>query len=254
MGRLSFRDRDRPGEADAGDGMLSGLHALLAVSTRADADELLDSGTLTAREVEGNLADLARLNRLPGGTATSVRAIRSLVNGAGGASILDAGTGRADMPIAFARAGWRTVAVDANPQVVRVARRATERHAEIEVVDGDARRLPFADDAFDVAHCSLLLHHLDPDEAVAALRELARVARRGVVVNDLRRGTVSLLATVASTAILARSRVTRADGLVSARRAYTVAELDRLLERAGLRRRWRSPAWMPRVVTAAVPS
>jgi SAM-dependent methyltransferase len=254
MGRLSFRERDRQGEADAGDGMLNGLHALLAVSARAYADELLDSGTLTVREVDGNLADLARLNRLPGGTATSVRAIRSLLNGTVGASILDAGTGRADMPIAFTRAGWRTVAVDANPQVARVARRATERHGEVEVVDGDVRRLPFADDAFDVAHCSLLLHHLDPDEAVAALRELGRVARRGVVINDLRRGTLPLLATVASTAFLARSPVTRVDGLASARRAYTVRELDRLLAGAGLRCRWRSPAWMPRVVTAAVPS
>lgn len=234
--------------------MLNGLHALLAVSTRADAEELLDSGNLTAPEVEGNLADLARLNRLPGGTATSVRAIRSLLNGAAGASILDAGTGRADMPIAFARAGWRTVALDTNPQVASAARRATQRHGEIEVVDGDARRLPFADDVFDVAHCSLLLHHLDPDDAVTALRELARVARHGVVINDLRRGTLPLLATVASTAFLARSRVTRADGLASARRAYTLRELDRLLARAGLRRRWRSPAWMPRVVTAAVPS
>jgi SAM-dependent methyltransferase len=254
MGRLSFRDRDRPGEADAGDGMLNGLHALLAVSTRADADELLDSGTLTPGEVEDNLADLARLNRLAGGTSTSVRAIRSLLDGADGASIVDVGTGRADMPIAFARAGWRTVAVDANPQVSRVARRVTERHAGIEVVDGDARGLPFADGAFDVAHCSLLIHHLDPDDAVAALRELARVARHGVVVNDLRRGTLPLLATVASATFLARSRVTRADGLASTRRSYTIAELDRLLERAGLRPRWRSPAWMPRVVTAAVHS
>lgn len=232
--------------------MLNGLHGLLGAGTRADAVELLDSGRLSAREVEDNLADLALLNRLPGGTSTSVRAVRSLLNGTQDASVLDVGTGRADMPIAFAGVGWRIVAVDANPQVSRVARRATERHATIEVVDGDARRLPFTDDSFDVAHCSLLLHHLDPDDAVAALRELARVSRSGVVVNDLRRGRVPLLATVGSTTFLARSRVTRIDGLASARRAYTVRELDGLLEDAGLRRHWRSPAWMPRVVTAAV--
>jgi ubiquinone/menaquinone biosynthesis C-methylase UbiE len=234
--------------------MLNALQGLLATRSRADADELLDSGSLSAREVEDNLADLVRLNRLPGGTATSVRAIQALLNGTRDASVLDVGTGRADMPIAFARAGWRTVAIDANPQVSRVARRATEGRAAIEVVDGDARRLPFADDAFDVAHCSLLLHHLEPQEAVTALGELARVARRGVVVNDLRRGALPLLATVASTVFLARSRVTRVDGLASARRAYTVDEVDRMLQRAGLRRRWRSTAWMPRVVTAAVRS
>ena len=232
--------------------MLNGLHGLLAQSTRADAVELLDSGRLSAGEVEANLADLARLNRLPGGTSASVRAIRSLLNGARQASILDVGTGRADMPIAFARAGWRTVALDPNPRVRSVAQRVTASHAAIEVIDGDARRLPVADDSFDVAHCSLLIHHLDPDDAVAALGELARVARRGVVINDLRRGTLPLVATVASTTLLSRSRVTRADGLASVRRAYTLPELDGLLERARLRPRWRSSAWMPRVVTAAV--
>ncbi len=38
--------------------------------------------------------------------------------------------------------------------------------------------LPYADDAFDIGHVSLVLHHLDPFEAVAFLRELARVACR----------------------------------------------------------------------------
>ena len=234
--------------------MLNGLQGLLAGGTRADAVELLDTGELSTREVEENLADLARLNRLPGGTSTSIRAIRSLLGGSRDASVLDVGTGRADMPIAFARAGWRTVAVDANPHVLEVARRLTARNGAIELTEADARHLPFADGSFDVAHCSLLVHHLDADEAVGALAEMARVSRLGVVINDLRRGTLPLLATVASTVLFARSRVTRADGLTSARRAYTLAELDGLLARAGLDPRWRSTRWMPRVVTAAVRS
>ncbi|HJP71545.1 MAG TPA: methyltransferase domain-containing protein, partial [Candidatus Limnocylindria bacterium] len=132
--------------------MLNGLQGLLAGGARADAVELLDSGDLSTREVEENLADLARLNRLPGGTSTSVRAIRSLLGRTPAASVLDVGTGRGDMPIAFARAGWRTVGVDANPQVLGVARRLTARNAAIELTEGDARHLPFADGSFDVAH------------------------------------------------------------------------------------------------------
>lgn len=44
---------------------------------------------------------------------------------------------------------------------------------------GDAARLPFADDAYDVLFCANLLHHLD--SPAAAVREMARVARRHVV-------------------------------------------------------------------------
>ncbi|HYI65305.1 MAG TPA: methyltransferase domain-containing protein [Candidatus Limnocylindrales bacterium] len=226
----------------------------LPLGLRTDAAELLDGGRLTMPEVERNLADLARLNRLPGGIGASVDGVRRLVDGRRDARILDAGTGRGDMPIAFARRGWATTALDRNPDVLLVARRETSAHSRIEVVEGDARSLPFEDDAFDVSHCSLVVHHLDPTEAVTALRELGRVARRGVVINDLRRGILPLVATAISVVALGGSRVTRADGLVSARRAYTLDELDDLIGEAGLTVRWRSPGWLPRVVTAATPA
>jgi SAM-dependent methyltransferase len=223
----------------------------LPLGLRADAAELLDGGRLTMPEVERNLADLARLNRLPGGIGASVEGVRRLLDGRRDARILDAGTGRGDMPIAFARRGWATTALDRNLDVLLIARRETSADSRIEVVEGDARSLPFDDDAFDVSHCSLLVHHLDPLEAVTALRELGRVARRGVVINDLRRGMLPLVATAVSVVALGGSRVTRADGLVSARRAYTLAELDDLIGEAGLTIRWRSAGWLPRVVTAA---
>ena len=54
------------------------LRHRLPLATRAEAEELLDSGTLTPAEVKANLADLARLNRLPGGAGTSIAAIRHL--------------------------------------------------------------------------------------------------------------------------------------------------------------------------------
>ena len=223
----------------------------LSLGMRADAVELLDGGGLSRREVERNLADLARLNRLPGGVDASVHGVGRLLPRRGDARILDVGAGRGDMPIAFARRGWSVTALDTQTEVLLVLRRVTSDEARIQVVDGDARALPFEDAAFDVAHSSLLIHHLDPDAAVAALREMRRVARHGVVINDLRRGLLPLFATAVSVTALARSRVTHDDGLASVRRAYTVGELDALLDQAGLAARWRSAPWMPRVVTSA---
>lgn len=224
----------------------------LPLASRVDIAELLDGGRLTPSEVAANLRDLARLNRLPGGTAASIAGIARLVGAERDVRVLDVGTGRADMPLAFAVRGWATVAVDTNPEVLAVARRLTAGRAAVTVAGADARSLPYDDGEFDVAHCSLLLHHLDPPAAVVALRELSRVSRRGVVVNDLRRGIFPLLATALSVATC--GRVTRADGIASARRAYTLGELDTLLSDAGLRTAWRSSRWWPRVVTVAQPA
>jgi ubiquinone/menaquinone biosynthesis C-methylase UbiE len=231
--------------------MAIGMRRLLTLGARTDATELLDSGRLLRGDVEANLGDLARLNRLPGGTDASVRAIERLIPMGNDARILDVGTGAGDMPIAFARRGWTVVATDVNPDVLAVADAALTGVAGVELVEADVLALPLGDGAIDVAHCSLLIHHLAPDAAVAALREMRRVARHGVVVNDLRRGLLPLAATWVSVMAFGRSHVTRVDGIISARNSYTLRELDELLAEAGLTTRWRSPGWLPRVVTAA---
>jgi SAM-dependent methyltransferase len=229
-----------------------GARGRLPLAERTDAPELLDSGGLSAADVAANLADLARLNRLPGGIGASLAAIDRLLGARSGqVRVLDAGTGDADFPRAFWRRGWRTVAIDTNPDVLRVAGAATAGIDGIEIAEADARRLPFDDVSFDVAHCSLLVHHLDAAAAITMLRELRRVARDGVVVNDLQRGPLAFVATVAPTLVLSRSHVTRHDGIASARRAYTLRELDVLLAEAGLSIAWRSGRWLPRVATAA---
>ena len=37
----------------------------------------------------------------------------------------------------------------------------------VPAVSGDAMRLPFCDDAFDVVSCSLFAHHFEPEYAAA---------------------------------------------------------------------------------------
>jgi ubiquinone/menaquinone biosynthesis C-methylase UbiE len=95
--------------------------------------------------------------------------------------------------------------------------------------------LPFADGAFDVAHASLVLHHLREDDAARFLRELARVAGRGVVINDLQRGFFEWLGAWLVLHAITRNRFTLHDGPLSVRRAYTRAEVGRVLRQAGLR-------------------
>ena len=224
------------------------MHAL---DRRAEARELLDGDTLGSADLRANLREMAMLNRLPGGSGASVAALRHLT-ASDAPVILDVGTGGGDFPRRIRRVlpNAMVIGTDASAAVLAVARSWTPVGPCLELVQADAMALPMADGSVDVAHASLLLHHLAPAEAVAAMREMRRVARAGVVVNDLRRGRIAYALTAAAVLGLARHHVTRTDGLLSARRSYTLAELDAMAATAGLRRVWRSPAFMPRVVTA----
>ena len=208
--------------------------------------ELLDGPLDDPAALVANLRDLARLNRVSGGTSLSRRAIDALGSAADrpATTILDVGTGGADIPIALlahaARAGrdLAVTATDSRPEVLaaaRVARPAVHRIPGLTLELADGHGLPYPDAAFDVTHASLVLHHLEPGDAVAFLRELSRVARDGIVVNDLVRGRVAWLGAWLAVHTLATASYTRHDGPLSVRRAYSRAQLLRLLTDAGLR-------------------
>lgn len=224
-----------------------------SLERRHPGRELLDGATLDPAELRLNLREMAMLNRLPGGTSASGHAIARLVDGTATASVLDVGTGSGDLPEALVRSNGRSlrvIAADLRPEVLAVARARLAGMREVDLLLADARSLPLDDASVDVAHASLLIHHLDEADAIAAMREMRRVARRGVVVNDLRRGRVAFAVTAAAVLALTRGRYTRHDGVLSARRAYTLDELDALAAAAGMHAVWRSSSFLPRVVTA----
>lgn len=209
-----------------------------------DVDELLDGPLDDAATLRGNLRDLERANRWLGGVALSAHGIDALVGDREALTLLDVGTGAADIPAALlARADrsgrrMRITGVDNRPEVLAaaVARRPSLRDTrglELQVADGSA--LPFPDRSFDVAHSSLLVHHLDPAATVVVLREMSRVARHGIVVNDLLRGRGAWLGAWLLSRLVTRNRFTRQDAPLSVRRAYSVAELTALIAAAGLR-------------------
>jgi len=221
------------------------------LASRSLDDELLDGPDLDAPALQANLREMALLNRLPGGVSASLAAVRQLLReGAASPSplVLDAGTGYGDFARRMA-AHAEVIAVDSSRDVLAVAARSLGGLPGVRLLQADVRDLPLPDAAVDVAHASLLVHHLDPASAVLALRELRRVARLGVVVNDLQRGLLPFLGTAAAIWALARSGVTRHDGILSARRAYTLGELDLLAAEAGLRPMRRSLRAWPRVTT-----
>jgi ubiquinone/menaquinone biosynthesis C-methylase UbiE len=221
-----------------------------------DSPEFLD-GPLDARTLAGNLRDLARVNRFLGGSALSWRALEPFLTNPvdrNPVRVLDVGTGAADIPLALAgraarrRLGMDIVASDVRPEIVAIAnaRAAAGTGPIVEVRLGHPDRIDEPDRSFDVVHSSMVLHHLDPAVAIPALREMARVASRGVIVNDLDRTEAWYLLARLLALLTTRNAYFRNDGPMSVRRAYRPNELRQIAERAGLvedARYWARPAY-----------
>lgn len=209
---------------------------------RSKEVELLDAEHYDPDELAENFRDIRRVNRLLGGTSVILRHLPDLFESIPAnqpATILDLATGLGDIPIAIVHWAKRhdrqvqIVASDSSSEILHLAEKETAAHSEISIACYDARSVPLPDQQFDIVLCSLALHHFAPDDATQVLREMSRLARTGVVVNDLYRSRAGYIAAWAAARLTTRNRLTRNDAPLSILRAYTPVELGVLLHQAG---------------------
>lgn len=204
--------------------------------------ELLDAEDIDRGALERNLRDIRRINAMLGWTAFTTRAVLAEVKRESRRtwSLLDVATGSADIPFAIARAaeragvGLRVTATDRSPQIVAIARERCVDLPHLQVETQDALALSYAAGSFDIALCTLALHHFEPEAARALLRSLARVGRR-VFIFDVVRSPLAYAGVVTLTRLAGMNAMTRHDGPASVRRAYSLAEARALADEAGLR-------------------
>jgi 2-polyprenyl-3-methyl-5-hydroxy-6-metoxy-1,4-benzoquinol methylase len=195
--------------------------------TRRRGVEILDDPSVDPAVRTRAVGDITRSNRLLGGLRAALVEIRAaLGDDVASLTLLDVGTGLADIPFQATsdarRAGFKltTIAVDEAPSLLSAAR---DRVAHC--VCAHALALPFADRSVDVVMCSQLLHHFDDAGARQVIREMNRVARRAVIVSDLRRSWFAAAGFWLVSFPLGFHRVTRHDGVVSVLRGFVSSEL-----------------------------
>lgn len=226
--------------------------ASLLVPPRRDEPELLDLGEGTPADVQTSFADLWRINRYLGGVRSLTRHLYPrLRDQAGVVSIADIGTGSAEIPALIAR--WaarhqRKVSIfgfDLANRNLDLARSFVQPLRNVHLARANAQTLPLAAESVDYVISSLLLHHFDPDGVIELLREFSSRARRGIIMSDAERGWLPYIGFKLAQPIFARSYLTRYDGAVSVRRAYTPDEFRQMAQAAGLNnaRVHRHPLW-----------
>jgi SAM-dependent methyltransferase len=224
----------------------------LLVPARRFDSEWIDRRDNDPSALSAALGDIHVVNRLLGGERVLLRGLDPLLAGiprGGVLEVLDVGTGCGDLPLAMARWGRRrgrrvrVTAVDIDPTTTREAARFTAGEREIRVVQADAFALPFGSARFDVVTSSMFLHHFRHEEIVRLLRSFRHLARRAVVVNDLRRHVLPWAFILLAAKATRRHPMFVHDAPLSVLRGFTDVELLTAAEEACgapavLERRW----------------
>ena len=204
--------------------------------------ENLDKGTYTPEEYEGCLVELRRVNRWLGDTKTLEDLFLTEIEKRGlqSFSVLDVGAGSGELLRVIARWARATnrqtflTGLELNERSARSILEESRELPEIQSVQANGLQLPFADSAFDYAIQSLTLHHFDDAGAVELLREMNRVAARGVFVIDLHRSPVAYFFYTTLGKLFLHNRLIREDGALSILKGWKAEELQALGGRAGL--------------------
>ncbi|MGB9182305.1 MAG: methyltransferase domain-containing protein, partial [Pyrinomonadaceae bacterium] len=204
--------------------------------------ERLDKGDYTAEEYEGCLVELRRVNEWLGDASALRHSLLEEVERSGlkSFSVLDVGAGSGELLRVAAR--WarererraRLVGLELNARSAVSILEESENFSEISAVRGDALRLPFMDNRFDYAICSLFTHHFKDEQVVALLLELGRVTRRRLFVIDLHRHPLAYFLYTTLGRLFLHNPLIREDGALSILRSFVPEELRRLAERAQL--------------------
>jgi len=214
----------------------------LLVPARRFDPEWMDRSDNVPADLIGALDDIRLVNRFLGGSSILVDAVGPHLDALGEGEtlrVLDVGTGGADLPLDIVaeakrrRRSVRIVAVDRDPVTLRYAREKTAETPEIEIMAADAFELPFPPGSFDLVTASMFLHHFGEDDAVRLLAEFKRMAKRAVLINDLRRHLVSWAFISLASRLTQRHPMFVHDAALSVLRGFTKAELLTAARRAG---------------------
>jgi 2-polyprenyl-3-methyl-5-hydroxy-6-metoxy-1,4-benzoquinol methylase len=216
---------------------------------RSNSPELMDDFTMEGDLLRDTLDKLGAINKWLGGNRITISGIKKLLQNKPKDKtykIIDLGCGHGDLLrlIAdYARKNGYTfqlIGIDANHATVAYAQELSKNYPEISFIKMDVFSEAFDTLEYDIALCTLFLHHFDEPDLSILLKKLAQSANLGLVINDLQRSKTAYTLFKAMGWFISNHMVVQ-DGLTSILRAFKRHELEQLSHQLNLKSqiRWR---------------
>jgi SAM-dependent methyltransferase len=211
---------------------------------RTSEAEIMDDFLLEGEELRDALDKIAVINRMLGGNKITLHGLKKLLKAWGNktVTIADIGCGNGDMLRTLAEyAGkenldFRLVGIDANQFTVDYARQLSTKYRNISYQCLNIFSDEFKTVDYDIALCTLTLHHFDDKGIMDIMDVFYKNASVGVVINDLHRSKTAYRLFGLICSLFGLNRMSREDGLTSILRGFKKQELKDFSERLGFKR------------------
>lgn len=206
----------------------------LDTKQRTSQEEFLDDFSLQGDELRDALDKIAVINHWLGGNQVTLDGIQELMTTwpkGKPISVIDLGCGNGDMCRAIAEFGrkkgrsFSILGIDANLCTVDHAKALSTEYPAISYAVMDLFEPAFATLDYDIALCTLTLHHFTDQEILYLMNLLANKAKLGVVINDLHRSTIAYRLFQLICFVFRLNKLSKEDGLTSILRGFKKDEL-----------------------------
>lgn len=203
---------------------------------RNESPELMDT-IATQEEMDAVLSKFEKINSFYLNRCLILHFLKPFLKRNEGNSILDIGTGGADIPIYLRRWASRTgqkleiTGIDTHPLAVDYARRKTQGLAKLTIKNARIAQLP---EKYQVIIISQTLHHIPPAELAEFLRTVYDKATRAIIISDFTRSRLAFWLVKAAVGLVTANPIHRHDGPASVLRSYSSAELKKIFRELGI--------------------
>ena len=204
-------------------------------TNRSTKIEIMDDLDMSGKTLINSLDQLANINKWLGGNKTTIDSLKTILKTNPKdkmISIVDLGCGNGDMLRKVAHFGRKNgykfdlLGIDANQATIDYAIQLSANFPEITYKKEDVLSKEFATHTYDIAMCTLFLHHFEDPIALNFIQTLLKNAKIGVVINDLHRHWLAYYLFKLLTSVVG-NEMTKEDGLTSILKAFKRQDLDR---------------------------